>query len=81
MTRVSETDVAAAVEKYLSTLPNRSASLYQIKQALPKYLNLSEQDWWQSDTRPNEELWEQQVRNIVSHRKTPGNYVYEGRLV
>jgi hypothetical protein len=81
MVRVSEADVAKAVEKYLSGQPSRTATIYQIKKALPNYLNLSAADREQSDTRPNEELWEQQVRNIISHRKSPGNFVYEGRLV
>jgi len=81
MARVSEADVAKAVEKYLSGQPGRTATIYQIKKALPSYLNLSAADREQSDTRPNEELWEQQVRNIVSHRNSRGNFIYEGRLV
>lgn len=78
--RVSETDVAKAVVKFLSGQPGNSATIYQIKKALPSYLNLSPADREGSDTRPNEELWEQQVRNIVSHRDTPGNFVCDGRL-
>lgn len=81
MARVSETDVAKAVVKYLSGQPGKTATIYQIKKALPGFLNLSADDRQQSDTRPNEELWEQQVRNIVSHRNTPGNFVCDGRLV
>jgi hypothetical protein len=81
MPRVSETEVAKAVEKYLSGLLGRTATIYQIKKALPNYIKLSADDREQSDTRPNEELWEQQVRNIVSHRNSPGNFVYEGNLV
>jgi len=34
-----------------------------------------------SPTRQNEAVWEQQVRNITSHKKTPGNAIYEGKLV
>lgn len=81
MTRVSEADVAMAVVKYLSGQPGKAATIYQIKKALPGFLNLSADDRRQSDTRPNEELWEQQVRNIVSHRNVPGNFVYDGRIV
>lgn len=81
MSRVSEIDVATAVEKYLSGQPGGTATIYQIKKELPKYLTLSADDQEQSITRPNEELWEQQVRNIVSHRNSPGNFVYDGRLV
>lgn len=81
MTRVTENDVAKAVEAYLAGQPGRSATIYQIKKALPNYMKLSNEDRQQSETRPNEELWEQQVRNIVSHRNSPGNYVHDGRLV
>ncbi len=44
MARVSEIDVSKAVEQYLATQPNRSATIYQIKQALPNYLSLSAED-------------------------------------
>ena len=80
MPRASETDVEIAVVKYLSGLAGHSATIRQIKRALPDFLNLSDADRRKSETRPNEELWEQQVRNIVSHRNTPGNFIFEGRL-
>jgi len=80
MPRVSETDVEIAVVKYLNGLHGHTATIRQIKKALPDFLNLSPADRRQSDTRPREELWEQQVRNIVSHRNTPGNFIHEGRL-
>ena len=80
MARVSEYDVSKAVVKYLAGVQGNTATVRQIKKALPNYLNLSAADRTQSDTRPNEELWEQQVRNIISHRATPGNFVCDGRL-
>lgn len=80
MPRVSETDVAIAVVKYLNGLPGHTATIQQIKRALPGFLNLTAADRKQSETRPGEELWEQQVRNIVSHRETPGNFINDGRL-
>ena len=80
MPRVSETDVEIAVVKYLHGLAGHTATIQQIKKALPRFLNLSDADRRQSDTRPNEEVWEQQVRNIVSHRNTTGNFIHEGRI-
>lgn len=80
MTRVTETEVATAVVRYLSTVAGNSATIFQIKKALPNYLHLSAEDREQSFTRPNEEMWEQQVRNIVSHRTASGNFIHEGRL-
>jgi len=80
MSRVTETQVATAVVRYLAGINGHSATRYQIKKALPNYLQLSTADRAQSETRPHEEMWEQQVRNIVSHRRTVGNFIYEGRL-
>jgi hypothetical protein len=48
------------------------------KKELPDYLNLSDEDRAPSETRRNEELWEQQVRNLISHRVAEGNIVAEG---
>lgn len=81
MARVTENDVAEAVRQYLSGLASRSATIRQIKLALPNHLHLSPEDREPSPTRNGEELWEQQVRNIVSHRDTPGNYVHDGKLI
>lgn len=81
MSRVTENEVAEAVCNYLSSLPNRSATIHQIKRALPNYIVLSPEDREPSTTRNGEELWEQQVRNIVSHRDSPGNFVYDGKIL
>lgn len=78
--RVTEADVAVGVTKYLVSVSGHTATIHQIKKALPNYMNLSTADREQSETRPNEEMWEQQVRNIVSHRETPGNFIHEGRF-
>jgi hypothetical protein len=78
--RITEVDVAKAVLQVLAHEPNGEAPIGKIVQELPKYLNLTADDRVQSVTRPNEQLWEQQVRNITSHKETPGNYIYEGYL-
>ena len=41
-------------------------------------MNLTAEDQEQSGTRPSEEIWEQRVRNLKSHDKTPGNVIAEG---
>jgi hypothetical protein len=38
----------------------------------------SPEDRETSETRPPEEMWEQRVRNLKSHDKTPGNVIAEG---
>jgi hypothetical protein len=78
--RVTEHEVAAAVLRYLSDNYDGEATIEQIVEGLPTHIALDERDRRPSLTRPNEELWEQQVRNIVSHRNTPGNAICEGLL-
>jgi hypothetical protein len=80
LNRVTEHDVADAACKVLVNEPNHTASIKKLVKAIPKYLRLSSADLVQSKTRPNEALWEQQIRNIQSHHKSPGNFIYEGFL-
>jgi hypothetical protein len=68
-----------AVENYLFEAGGE-ASIGQIRRNLPFYITLTEADRVHSTTRPGEELWEQQVRNIVCHRDTIGNAVNTGKL-
>ena len=77
--RVSEEEVAAATEMYLHDAGG-SATISQIRRALPHYIELGSNDRQLSPTRPGEELWEQQVRNLVCHRDVDGNPVNAGRL-
>lgn len=78
-TRISEEEVAAATEKYLRDAGG-SATISQIRHALPHYIELGSNDRQLSPTRPGEEVWEQQVRNLVCHRDCYGNPVNAGRL-
>ena len=78
--RVTETDVAKATMDVLAHEPNGEASIAKIVKELPKYLNLSEEDRAPSPTRKNEQIWEQQVRNITSHKAAAGNFICEGYL-
>jgi hypothetical protein len=78
--RVNETEVALATMQYLNTLPSKEATIDEIVNALPDFLTLGENDREQSETRPHEEIWEQQVRNIVSHKATSSNAVNLGYL-
>lgn len=76
--RVTESDVAIATLRIAASRPDRTATFYRLRKELPGYLNLSAADRVQSETRPNEELWEQLIRNIKSHYESPGNIIYEG---
>ena len=76
--RTGETEIAEAVLRILADRSNGEATIGQLKNGIQEYINLTEGDRQQSDTRPNEELWEQLVRNIVSHKNAEGNIVAEG---
>ncbi len=80
MARSTETDIAIAVLRYLATLPRGEDSIAQIRKEIAKSAPLTGEDREPSDTRHGEEMWEQQVRNIVSHRDSEGNFIAEGRL-
>lgn len=77
--RISEEEVATATERYLRDAGG-SATIGQIRRALPHYIDLGANDRRPSPTRPGEELWEQQVRNLVCHRDIDGNPVKSGRF-
>lgn len=78
--RTTETEISEAVLQILAEVPDGEAPLDRIKELIPEFIKLTDADRAQSDTRPNEELWEQLVRNIVSHKETEGNYIAEGFL-
>jgi hypothetical protein len=77
--RVTEHEVADAVTQYLAD-NGGEATIAELVDGLPNYLSLSDADQQQSETRAGERLWEQQVRNIISHRNTPGNAIHDGKL-
>lgn len=79
--RVTENEVAFAILQIAKTAPSGTVSFTRCKREIPDHLNLSAADREASPTRRNEELWEQQIRNIKSHSATEGNYICEGYLV
>lgn len=68
MKRISETDMANAVRDILARQPNHTATISELRDLIPQYVHLSRADRAKSPTRPNEEVWEQIVRNLVSHK-------------
>ncbi len=78
--RTTEVEISEAVLRILSGRPSGEATIAYIKKKIPSVINLTAGDCEQSVTRPNEELWEQLVRNIVSHKGSEGNYIAEGYL-
>lgn len=78
--RSTEVDISEAVLKILAGRANGEATIGHLKKQIPDFIKLTPGDKEQSVTRPNEELWEQLVRNIVSHKASEGNYIAEGYL-
>jgi Mrr N-terminal domain len=76
--RTSEAEISKAVLRILSDSTNGEATTRQLISKIPNVVVLTAGDRQQSDTRENEELWEQIVRNIVSHKTTQGNVIAEG---
>lgn len=77
--RIHEADLYDAVEAVLVEVGG-SATISYVRRKIPKYVKLSACDCAPSPTRPGEQLWEQQVRNIVCHRDCNGNPIKEGRF-
>jgi hypothetical protein len=81
MSRVTEEEVAKAAEAVLKDRTSGRATIKELVAEIPNHLKLSAEDLKPSTTRRGEALWEQQVRNVTSHKSSPGNAIYEGRLV
>lgn len=78
--RTTEQELAEAVVKFLRQHPKGAASYREIAREISNYITLTQADQMQSESRPAEELWEQRLRNITSHKNAEGNYIHEGRL-
>lgn len=81
MSRISETEIAEIIEAYLKEKSSGQASIQELVRVIPDRVTLSAEDLVQSTTRKNEAVFEQQVRNITSHKNSPGNAIFEGKLV
>jgi hypothetical protein len=81
MSRITEAEIADIVEAILAERPNGEATIAELVDEIPNRVTLSVDDLAPSPTRNGEAIWEQQVRNITSHKATPGNAIHDGRLI
>lgn len=81
MSRITEAEIAEIVEAILADRPNGEAAIAELVDEIPNRVTLSAEDLAPSPTRNGEAIWEQQVRNITSHKASPGNAIHDGRLV
>lgn len=78
MAKTSEPALGLAVMQVLASRSNGEATVRTLIRDVPNYVNLTAEDHETSTTRRSEEMWEQRVRNLKSHDKTPGNVIAEG---
>lgn len=76
----TEAEISEAVVKILKASKTGEAKISVLKKLVPTVIQLSPDDLVQSDTRPNEPMWEQRLRNIKSHSANEGNFIAEGYL-
>jgi len=77
--RISEVDLTDAALQVIRTEPNGRISTTKLISELRKVLKLSMEDEEILDGR-HDDHFSQIVRNIKSHKGTPGNLIYEGYL-
>lgn len=78
--RTTEAEFSEAILRILAKTGSGKAQYSALIAILPGKVALTDEDRMQSDERPNEELWEQRVRNITSHKTAVGNYIADGYL-
>ena len=66
--RLREAEARVLVLKIAAQQPNRTASTQFLKKEVPKYIELSPQDRAPSKSRPREQVWQQIVGNVISHK-------------
>ena len=76
--RTSETEIGRAILRIAAGCVDGIATYPRMKREIPNEVRLTVADHTQSPTRHNEEVWEQQIRNIKSHFEAPGNIICEG---
>lgn len=80
MARITEGEIANIIVEILKDAPGNQATIAELISEIPDRVRLSADDLEPSLTRPGEAIWEQQVRNITSHKASPGNAIHDGWL-
>lgn len=76
----SERELSIIVVRILANKASGEASIQELIDEIPSHITLTADDKKPSLTRDGEQLWEQRVRNITSHKTTPTNFIYKGYL-
>jgi hypothetical protein len=67
--RLHESEARVLVLKIAAQQPRRAASTEFLKKEVPKYIELSPLDRAKSKSRPREQVWQQIVGNVISHKE------------
>lgn len=70
---ITENDLISFLTSILNV--EGEISLSDFKKRVRSSFNLSDYDLSQSPTRPNEAMYEQKCRNLVSHKNFPHNMI------
>lgn len=72
---ISEGELAVLVEAILDAYPGNEAQYSQLIPEIRERVTLGADDLAPSPTRHGEQVWEQRVRNITSHKNFKGRIV------
>jgi hypothetical protein len=75
--RTSEPEIAIAALR-IARDKGGTVRTSALKDEVPDYINLTPGDLVQSQTRPSEKMYHQIVGNIISHKNSEGNIIFEG---
>lgn len=79
--RTTEQEAFQALVNFLQTQAYGEASFTKIFSELPRWIQLTKDDWTPARARSAEKQWHAQVRNIGAHYDLAGNQVYRDLLV
>lgn len=76
----NENNIALGVMQIAASNATDTCTFKRAYKEIPNYVRLTANNLSPSLVRKGEVMWQQLVRNIKSHDKSPGNYIYEGFL-
>ena len=76
--RTSESEFAIVALRIAADSPHGEITTTELKKIISNYVELTPGDLKQSETRPNEKMYQQIVGNIVSHWESGGNIIGKG---
>ncbi len=76
--KLNEKQARILALRIAASFPNREASTAQIKKAIPRFVTLTDADLTPSQSRANEEKWQQIVGNVISHKNSATSIFAKG---